>query len=142
MREAGRAEVTMYCCVDQKDRQEHIHEVIFDVCGGQRADHIDHGLDANSRQELIDGFNAGGLGLTLCSRAYYRRQATEVLFPKIRKLWDKSVTLCMNDDDPTDLYDVWIDGVTRKDCIYCGMEKKHTLQLAINGAEMCWTEEE
>lgn len=133
--------VTMHCDVDQKDHHEHIHEAIFEVCGGRGADRIDHGLDAYSRPDLIAGLKDRNIGLTLCPHAYHRRQTTEVLFPKIRKLWDEGVTFCINSDDPTYMHNVWIDGAMQKMYTYCDMTKKDMRQLAINSVNMSWADE-
>jgi adenosine deaminase len=134
--------VTMHCDVDQKDAISHVHEAIFQVCGGKGAERIDHGLNAVDQPELLmEGLKAQRIPLTLCPHAYHRRQATELLFPKIRKLWDAGVTFCINSDDPTYMHNVWIDGNMEKVYRYCQMSKRDMVQLARNGVEMCWADE-
>ncbi|EPE02636.1 adenosine deaminase [Ophiostoma piceae UAMH 11346] len=132
--------VTMHCDVDQLDHHEHIHEAIFKVCGGRGADRIDHGLDAYSRPDLVAGLKERNIGLTLCPHAYHRRQPTEVLFPKIQFLWDSGVKFCLNSDDPTYMHNVWIDGAMQKAYTYCTFSKRDMRQLAINGVEMSWAD--
>ncbi|KAH8645672.1 putative adenosine deaminase [Xylariales sp. PMI_506] len=134
--------VTMHCDVDQKDAVDHVHESIFTVCGGAGADRIDHGLNAVDRPELIAGLRERGIPLTLCPHAYHRRQATEVLFPKIRKLYDEGVIICLNSDDPTYMHDVWIDGAMEKVYHYCNMTELDMIKIARNAFEICWAEEE
>ncbi|KAL6241615.1 hypothetical protein RBB50_011396 [Rhinocladiella similis] len=149
--------VTMHCDVDQKDAADHVHQAIFQVCGGRGAERIDHGLNAIERPELVQGLRDRGIGLTLCPHAYHRRQKTEVLFPKIRTLLDAGVTVCINSDDPTymrewdpfqllrdghtDQYgldDVWIDGNMQKVYTYCGLSKDSMVKLSRNAVEMSW----
>jgi adenosine deaminase len=134
--------VTMHCDVDQKDAADHVHEAIFDVCGRKGADRIDHGLNALDRPELIRGLKDRGIGLTLCPHAYHRRQATDVLFPKIKKLIDDGVKVCINSDDPTYMHDVWVDGNMQKVYTYCGLSKADMITLVKNGIEMSWAEED
>jgi adenosine deaminase len=134
--------VTMHCDVDQKDAVEHVHEAIFQVCGGKGAERIDHGLNAVDQPDLIDGLKARHIPLTLCPHAYHRRQPTEVLFPKIRKLWDAGVIFCINSDDPTYMHNVWIDGNMEKIHRYCQMSKRDMVQLVRNGVDMSWASEE
>lgn len=134
--------VTMHCDVDQKDAADHVHEAVFEVCGGRGAERIDHGLNAIDRPELVQGLLERGIGLTLCPHAYHRRQATEVLFPKIKKLIDDGVKICINSDDPTYMHDVWIDGNLQKAFTYCGLSKEDMVKLARNGIEMSWADEE
>jgi adenosine deaminase len=129
--------VTMHCDVDQKDAVQHMHEAIFGVC----ADRIDHGLNAVDRDDLIPGLKARGIGLTLCPHAYHRRQATDVLFPKIRKLWEAGVQFCINSDDPTYMHDVWIDGNMMKVSEYCDFSKRDMATLVRNAVDMSWAEE-
>lgn len=75
--------------VDQKDRHGHINQAILQIRGGERADRIDHGLDAYLRRDLKDGLKVKGLGLTLCPHAFISvNQQRYILLPKIRKLWD------------------------------------------------------
>ncbi|KAI0004348.1 putative adenosine deaminase [Xylariaceae sp. FL0662B] len=133
--------VTMHCDVDQRDAAEHVHEAIFSVCGGAGADRIDHGLNAIDRPELMAGLKDRGIPLTLCPHAYHRRQAAEVLFPKIRKLWDEGVKFCINSDDPTYMHDVWIDGALEKVYRYCNMSKVDMVILARNSIEISWADE-
>ena len=134
--------VTMHCDVDQKDAADHVHEAIFSVCGGAGADRIDHGLNGLDRPELIQGLKDRGIGLTLCPHAYHRRQETQVLFPKLRRLWDEGVRFCVNSDDPTYMHDVWIDGAMEKVYRYCQMSKEEMVQLSRNAVEMSWAEKE
>ncbi|ORY60978.1 putative adenosine deaminase [Pseudomassariella vexata] len=133
--------VTMHCDVDQKDAADHVHEAIFSVCGGKGAQRIDHGLNAVDRPELIAGLKDRGIGLTLCPHAYHRRQKTEVLFPKIRKLWDEGVKFCINSDDPTYMHNIWVDGAMEKVYHYCEMDKSDMVKLARNSVEMSWADE-
>ncbi|EFX02243.1 adenosine deaminase [Grosmannia clavigera kw1407] len=133
--------VTGHCDVDQKDHHEHIHEMIFQVCGGKGADRIDHGLDVYSQPDLMEGLKARKIGLTLCPHAYNRRQATEVLFPKIRRVFDNGVKFCLNSDDPTYMHGVWIDGAMQKAYTYCNFTKKDMVALVRNGVEMSWAED-
>ncbi|KAH7072861.1 putative adenosine deaminase [Paraphoma chrysanthemicola] len=130
--------VTTHCDVDQKDAADHVHEAIFAVCGGKGAERIDHGLNAIDRSELMAGLKERGIGLTLCPHAYHRRQATDVLFPKIKKLIDVGVKICINSDDPTYMHDVWVDGNMQKAYTYCGLSKRDMVKLVKNGIEMSW----
>jgi adenosine deaminase len=134
--------VTMHCDVDQKDAADHVHEAIFSVCNGAGTERIDHGLNALDRPELMEGLKARGIPLTLCPHAYHRRMPTEVLFPKIRKLYDEGIKLCINSDDPTYMHNVWIDGAMEKVYRYCNMTKADMVQLVRNGVEMSWADEE
>jgi adenosine deaminase len=129
--------VTTHCDFGQKDTHEHIHEAIFDV-GVER---IDHGLDALDRDELIKGLLEKNIGLTLCPHAYHRRTATEVLFPKLRKLLDEGVKFCINSDDPVYMHNYWIDGNMEKAMHYSRFTKKEMIGLARNSVEMCWAED-
>ncbi|KAK2601612.1 hypothetical protein QQS21_004847 [Conoideocrella luteorostrata] len=129
--------ITTHCDFGQKDTHEHIRQAIFEV-GIER---IDHGLDVLDRDELIQGLNARGVGLTLCPHAYHRRTATEVLFPKLRQLLDRGVKFCINSDDPVYMHDVWIDGNQEKAYHYGGLSKAEMLQLARNSVDMCWADE-
>ena len=134
--------VTMHCDVDQKDAADHVHEAIFGVCAGQGADRIDHGLNAIDRPELLQGLRTRKIPLTLCPHAYHRRQQTEVLFPKITKLLDAGVQICINSDDPTYMHDVWIDGNMQKTYTYCGLSQRDMVRLARNGVEASWASDE
>lgn len=129
--------VTLHCDVDQKDAAAHVREAIFNIC----TERIDHGLNALDEPDLVPSLVERKIGLTLCPHAYHRRQATETLFPKIRKLVDAGVQLCINSDDPTYMHDVWIDGNMQKVYTYCGFSKKAMVQLARNAVDMCWAEE-
>jgi adenosine deaminase len=129
--------VTLHCDVDQKDAAAHIHEAIHSI----RTERIDHGLNALDEPDLIPALKEKSIGLTLCPHAYHRRQATETLFPKIRKLVEEGVKVCINSDDPTYMHDVWIDGNMQKVYTYCGFSKREVVQLAMNGVEMCWADE-
>ncbi|KAI1863624.1 hypothetical protein JX265_008841 [Neoarthrinium moseri] len=133
--------VTMHCDVDQKDAVDHVHEAIFSVCGGAGTERIDHGLNVIDRPELIEGLKKRGIPLTLCPHAYHRRQATEVLFPKLRRLYDEGVKFCINSDDPTYMHNVWIDGAMEKVYRYCHMTEADMIRLARYGVEMCWADE-
>ncbi|KAF2109060.1 putative adenosine deaminase [Lophiotrema nucula] len=134
--------VTLHCDVDQKDAADHVHEAIFGVCYGNGAERIDHGLNALDRPELVVGLKKRGIGLTLCPHAYHRRQATEVLFPKIKRLMDEGVVVCINSDDPTYMHDVWVDGNLQKVWTYCELSQSDMVQLVKNGVRMSWAEEE
>ncbi|KAH8891534.1 Metallo-dependent hydrolase [Thozetella sp. PMI_491] len=134
--------VTMHCDFGQKDTHSHVHEAIFSVCGGQGSERIDHGLDAEDQEALWQGLVDRGIGLTLCPHAYHRRTATEVLFPKIKRLWERGVKICINSDDPTYMHDVWVDGNMQKVYTYCGFGKAEMVQLAKNGVEMSWASEQ
>ncbi|KAK8076112.1 hypothetical protein PG994_003384 [Apiospora phragmitis] len=135
--------VTMHCDVDQKDAADHVHEAIFTVLGGQGTERIDHGLNALDRPELLRGLQERGIPLTLCPHAYHRRQATDVLFPKLRQLWDlEGVKWCINSDDPTYMHDVWIDGAMEKFYHYCNMSKADMVQLSRDAVEISWADEE
>jgi adenosine deaminase len=140
MAKADGLHVTMHCDVDQKDAVDHVHEAIFSVCGGSGTERIDHGLNAVDRPELIAGLKERGIPLTLCPHAYHRRQATEVLFPKIRKLWDEGVKFCINSDDPTYMHNVYIDGAMEKVYHYCKMTKSDMVKLSRNGVEISWAD--
>ena len=133
--------VTMHCDFGQKDTHAHISEAVFKVREGRGSERIDHGLDAEDSEELWQGLLDRRIGLTLCPHAYHRRTATEVLFSKIRQLWEKGVKICINSDDPTLMHDVWIDGNMQKVFTYCGFTKGEMVQLVRNAAEMCWAEE-
>ncbi|KAF3355127.1 hypothetical protein VdG1_04339 [Verticillium dahliae VDG1] len=134
--------VTMHCDFGQKDTHAHVSEAIFDVCGGRGAERIDHGLDAADDERLMAGLVERDIGLTLCPHAYHRRTATEVLFPKIRKLVDGGVKVCINSDDPVYMHDVWVDGNMQKVYTYCGMSKAQMVQLARNGVDLAWASAE
>ncbi|KAF7585172.1 hypothetical protein BBP40_011897 [Aspergillus hancockii] len=129
--------VTMHCDVDQKDVVEHLREGIFDIC----ADRIDHGLNAIEAEELMAALRERDIGLTLCPHAYHRRQETEVLFAKIRRLWDGGVRFCVNSDDPAYMHGVWIDGNMMKVYRYCGFTKIEMGILVRNAVEMSWADE-
>lgn len=133
--------VTMHCDFGQKDTHAHMAEAIFQVCGGLGSERIDHGLDAEDNEELWRGLVDRQIGLTLCPHAYHRRTATEVLFPKIRRLWENGVKICFNSDDPTLMHDVWIDGNMQKAYTYCGFSKREMVQFVRNAVDMCWAEE-
>ncbi|KAM0270055.1 hypothetical protein ACHAQH_009555 [Verticillium albo-atrum] len=66
----------------------------------------------------------------------------EVLFPKVRKLVDRGVKVCINSDDPVYMHDVWVDGNMQKVYTYCGMSKLEMVQLARNGVDMAWASDE
>lgn len=134
--------VTMHCDFGQKDTHDHMAEAIFQVCDGRGAERIDHGLDAEDKEELWKGLVERGIGLTLCPHAYHRRTATEVLFPKIRRLWEKGVKFCINSDDPTLMHDVWIDGNMQKVYTYGGFSKGEMIRLARNSVDMSWANDE
>ncbi|KAF1939856.1 putative adenosine deaminase [Clathrospora elynae] len=134
--------VTLHCDVDQKDAAEHVREAIFDVCSGQGTERIDHGLNVLDQPDLVPALNQRGIGLTLCPHAYHRRQSTETLFPKIKKLIEENVKLCINSDDPTYMHDVWIDGNMQKVYTYCALSKADMVRLGKNGVEMCWADEQ
>ena len=134
--------ITMHCDVDQKDAADHVRECIFEICDGQGTERIDHGLNAVDRPELIQGLIDRKIPLTLCPHAYHRRQATEVLFPKIQKLLDVGVKININSDDPTLMHDVWIDGNMQKIFTYCQLSKADMVQLSRNAVEMSWAADE
>jgi adenosine deaminase len=133
--------VTMHCDFGQKDTYDHMRQAIFDVCDGKGADRIDHGLDAADQVELIAGLKDRNIPLTLCPHAYHRRTATDVLFPKIQKLLDEDVKICINSDDPVYMHDVWIDGNMQKVFTYCKLSKKEIVQLARNAVDICWADQ-
>lgn len=128
----------MHCDVDQKDAADHVHEAIFAVCGGQGAERIDHGLNALDRPELLAGLTERGIPLTLCPHAYHRRQPTELLFAKIRRLWDAGVAFSLNSDDPTYMHNVWVDGAMEKVYRYCQLSEADMVRLARTAIEMSW----
>ncbi|CCF36298.1 adenosine deaminase [Colletotrichum higginsianum] len=134
--------VTMHCDFGQKDTHEHVREAIFEVCGRQGAERIDHGLDAADSEDLLRGLLDRGIGLTLCPHAYHRRTPTEVLFPKIRALWDRGVKFCINSDDPVYMHDVWVNGNMQKAYTYCRFTKADMVALARNGVDMSWASDE
>lgn len=134
--------VTMHCDVDQKDAVAHVHESIFQILDGQGTERIDHGLNAVDDARLIAGLKERNIPLTLCPHAYHRRQKTEVLFPKITKLWTEGVTICINSDDPTYMHDVWIDGNMQKVYTYCSFTKGDMVNLVRNAVEASWAEVE
>ncbi|CAN8096004.1 unnamed protein product [Discula destructiva] len=134
--------VTMHCDFGQKDTHAHIREAIFAVCDGTGAERIDHGLDVEDDAELVLGLKQRDIGLTLCPHAYHRRTATEVLFPKIRRLLDAGVKFCINSDDPAYMHDVWIDGNMEKVYQHCQLEKRDMVQLIKNAVEMSWASDE
>lgn len=142
MARADGLHVTMHCDFGQKDTHQHMNEAIFQVCGGKGAERVDHGLDAEDKEELWGGLVERGIGLTLCPHAYHRRTATDVLFPKIRRLRDRGVKICINSDDPTLMHDVWIDGAMQKVYTHCGFSKVEMVQLARNAVDMCWAEDD
>ncbi|KAK5048612.1 hypothetical protein LTR84_005703 [Exophiala bonariae] len=133
--------VTMHCDVDQKDAVAHVHETIFDILNGQGTERIDHGLNAVDDPRLIAGLRARNIPLTLCPHAYHRRQKTEVLFPKITKLWKEGVKICINSDDPTYMHNVWIDGNMQKVYTYCSFTKVDMINLVRNAVEASWAEQ-
>lgn len=130
--------VTMHCDFGQKDTHAHIREAVFEVREGKGAERIDHGLDAEDDLELVRGLKDRGIGLTLCPHAYHRRTATEVLFPKIRRLLDAGVKFCINSDDPVYMHDVWIDGNMEKVYHYCQLGENEMVQLVKNAVDMSW----
>lgn len=132
--------ITMHCDVDQKDAADHVREAIFDVCGGQGTERIDHGLNALDKPDLIPALKERSIGLTLCPHAYHRRQKTEILFPKITRLIRAGIMLCINSDDPTYMHNVWIDGNMQKVYSYCDLSKKEMVQLCKNGVKMSWAD--
>lgn len=132
--------VTMHCDVDQKDAVDHVHEAIFKILDGKGAERIDHGLNAADDPRLIEGLKERGIPLTLCPHAYHRRQKTEVLFPKITKLWNEDVKICINSDDPTYMHNVWIDGNMQKVYTYCSMTKGDMVDLVRNAVNASWAE--
>ncbi|KAJ9143850.1 Adenosine deaminase [Pleurostoma richardsiae] len=132
--------VTMHCDFGQKDTNAHVREAVFSVRSGLGSERIDHGLDAADDPELVRGLKERGIGLTLCPHAYHRRTATEVLFPKIRRLWDEGVKFCIASDDPVYMHDVWIDGNMQKVYTYCSFSKTDMVLLARNGIEMSWAD--
>ncbi|OQE20593.1 hypothetical protein PENSTE_c013G04613 [Penicillium steckii] len=134
--------VTMHCDFGQKDTHDHINEAIFEVCGGEGSERIDHGLDSEDREELWRGLLERNIGLTLCPHAYHRRTATDVLFPKVRRLLERGVKVCINSDDPTLMHDVWIDGNMQKVYTYCGLTKTEMVQLARNAVDMSWAKDD
>ncbi|KAK8057213.1 adenosine deaminase [Apiospora saccharicola] len=135
--------VTMHCDVDQKDAASHVHEAIFSVLDGRGTERIDHGLNALDRPELLEGLIQRQIPLTLCPHAYHRRQATEVLFPKLRKLWEmEGIKWCVNSDDPTYMHNVWIDGAMEKVYRYCGMSKADMVRLSRDAVEISWADAE
>lgn len=134
--------VTMHCDFGQKDTHSHIREAVFSVCDGTGTERIDHGLDAEDDPELLQGLRDRDIGLTLCPHAYHRRTATEVLFPKIRRLLDSGVRLCINSDDPVYMHDIWIDGNMEKVYHYCQLEKKDMVQLVKNAVGMSWASDD
>ncbi|KAJ4388890.1 hypothetical protein N0V93_006351 [Gnomoniopsis smithogilvyi] len=130
--------VTMHCDFGQKDTLAHMREAVFEVCGGLGAERIDHGLDAEGDAAVLRGLKERGIGLTLCPHAYHRRTAAEILFPKIRRLIEAGVKICINSDDPTYMHDVWIDGNMEKVYHYCRLEKREMVQLVRNAVDMSW----
>lgn len=130
--------VTMHCDFGQQDTRAHVREAVFAVCGGRGAERIDHGLDAEDDPEVLRALRARGIGLTLCPHAYHRRTAAEVLFPKIRRLMEAGVKVCINSDDPVYMHDVWIDGNMEKVYHYCRLEKGEMVQLVRNAVDMSW----
>lgn len=134
--------ITMHCDFGQKDTHAHMNEAIFQVCEGKGSERIDHGLDAEDREELWRGLVERQIGLTLCPHAYHRRTPTEVLFPKIRRLLEKGVKVCINSDDPTLMHDVWIEGNMQKVFTHCGFNKAEMVKLARNAVDMCWASDD
>ncbi|KAF1994467.1 putative adenosine deaminase [Amniculicola lignicola CBS 123094] len=123
------------------DAADHVHEAIFKVCGGEETERIDHGLNALDRPELLTGLEEREIGLNLCPYAYYRRQATEVLFPKIKKLIDEGVNVCINGDDPTYMHDVWMDDKMQEVYTYCGLSKADMVKMVKRGRAIFWVDE-
>lgn len=134
--------VTMHCDVDQKDAVAHVRETIFEILDGQGTERIDHGLNAVDDPQLIAGLKARNIPLTLCPHAYHRRQKTEVLFPKILKLWNEGVRICINSDDPAYMHNVWIDGNMQKVYTYCCFSKRNMVMLVRNAVEASWAEKD
>jgi adenosine deaminase len=134
--------ITMHCDFGQKDTHAHMNEAIFQVCEGKGSERIDHGLDAEDREELWRGLLERQIGLTLCPHAYHRRTPTEVLFPKIRRLLERGVKICINSDDPTLMHDVWIEGNMQKVYTYCGFDKAEMVKLARNAVDMSWASDD
>lgn len=134
--------VTMHCDFGQKDTHAHIREAIFAVCSGEGAERIDHGLDAEGDPELTQGLKDRAIGMTLCPHAYHRRTATDILFPRIRRLVrDAGLRVCINSDDPVYMHNVWIDGNMEKVYHYCQLEKAEMVQLVRNAVDMSWADE-
>lgn len=140
--------VTMHCDFGQKDTHAHLKEAVFEVCGGRGAERIDHGLDVEGGEEedaavlLVQGLKDRGIGLTLCPHAYHRRTAAEVLFPRIKRLIDSGVKVCINSDDPVYMHDVWIDGNMEKVYHYCKLTKGEMVQLVKNAVDMSWASDD
>lgn len=131
----------MHSDFGQKDTHSYMAEAIFQVCNGEGVERIDHRLDAEDKEKLWKGPLDRNIDLTLCPHAYHRRTVTGVLFPRIRKLWDRGVKFCINTDDPTLIYDVWIDGNMQKVYIYGGFSKTEMVQLARNAVDIFWAED-
>lgn len=55
--------------------------------------------------------------------------------PKIRRLWERGVKVCINSDDPTLIHDVWIDGNMQKVFTYGGFSKGEMVQLVRGAVE-------
>ncbi|KAF6801023.1 adenosine deaminase [Colletotrichum sojae] len=138
--EADGLRVTMHCDFGQVDTYDHMREAIFEVRGGKGAERIDHGLDAADREDLVAGLKERGIALTLCPHAYHRRTPTDVLFNKIRGLWERGVTFSVGSDDPVYMHDVWVDGNLQKVYTYCGMSKKDMVNIVRNGVDMSWAD--
>lgn len=131
--------VTCHCDVYQKDTHEHIRQVLCEI----GADRIDHGLNAADRPKLIDMIRerGGGFGMTLCPHAYHRHEPTEMVFPKIRKLFDAGVKVTINSDDPTYMHENWVEENLLLAARLCPFSKTELVQLQGNAVDVCWASE-
>ncbi|KAK0189536.1 adenosine deaminase [Armillaria mellea] len=128
--------VTAHCDVGQKNTHEHIHEVAVSCVGGaEGADRIDHGLNAVERPELIQIIKPRGLGLT-------HLLPTEYVFGSIKKLWDEGVRITIASDDPTYMYQRWVQENLELVMHYCGFNSRDMIRLQKNGVDMSWAAED
>jgi len=132
--------ITAHCDVYQKDTHAHINQVITQL-GGYGADRIDHGLNAADKPQLIEAIKARGIGMTLCPHAYHRHEATEMVFPLIRSLYDAGIPVTINSDDPTYMHGNWVEHNLELARRQCPFNMQELLQLQRNAVKISWAGE-
>lgn len=132
--------ITAHCDVYQKDTHEHIKQVVTQL-GGYGADRLDHGLNAADKPELMQAIKSRGIGMTLCPHAYHRHEATEMVFPLIRRLYDAGIPVTINSDDPTYMHGNWVENNIELARRLCRFEMRELVQLERNAVGICWADE-
>jgi adenosine deaminase len=132
--------ITCHCDVYQKDTHEHIRQVIDEI-GATGADRIDHGLNAADQPGLIQSIKERGIGMTLCPHAYHRHEPTDMVFPKIRRLFDEGIPITINSDDPTYMHMNWVEENLELARTICPFSDAEMIQLQRNAVEISWAHE-